>query len=393
MRTGKLLKLNNIKLTNTLAALNALREKESFSRVELAKKLNCDGTAITRITRDLISKGVFKTAGMAVSTGGRPRERIELNADWKHAIGIELTPGYVTGVLADLKGRIIIREQVFLSRERTKEEFIKALKIVSSRLLNSCSKEKLLGVGIATFGALSGKSKILEDVTSYPALKNLNISDFFVKSFGITPEVADATFARALYEIWFKNVGNQESFLLFDVGAGIGCATALNGKVVFERHSSTGEFGHTIYKVDGDLCACGRRGCLETLCSTIVIEKKIREKKSNKELSFSEIARDYAAGNHEFEDIIDDCARWLGIAVANQINFLVPDEVILTGEMLQLGNDFFEKVLFNIKEYVFSTFMKDIQIRKSESWEESAPLGAASLLVRKVFEDLKYISE
>ena len=392
MNAKELLKLKNIRSKNTVSALNVLRVAKSLSRVELSKQMNCDGTAVTRITRDLISKGLLKTAGMTKSKGGRPREKIELNADWKNAIGIELTPSYLTGVLTNLKGRIIVREQVFLSSERTRSEFIKALELLVGRLLNSCTREKLLGVGIAAFGAFSGGNKILEEVSSYPALKNFNIGEFFVEKFGIVPEVADATFTRALYEIWFKNTGHEGSFLLFDIGAGVGCATAINGKVVFEKYSNIGEFGHTIYKVDGDLCACGRRGCLETLCSTNVIENAAR-KKLGKKLDFSEIAGDYASGSREFDDIIDNCARWLGIAVANQINFLIPDEVILTGKILLLGDRFFEKVLTTVKEYVFPVFMKNVLIRKSESWEESASLGAASMLVRKIFESIEYISE
>ncbi|MDD5728296.1 MAG: ROK family protein [Victivallales bacterium] len=393
MNTKELLKLKNIRLKNTVSALNMLRTADSFSRVELAREMNCDGTAVTRITRDLISKGVLITAGMAKSKSGRPREKIELNVDWKHAIGIELSPTHITGVLTNLKGRIITREQVFLSSERTRNEFVKALELVTGRLLNSCDSRKLLGIGIATFGPFSGKNKILGEATSYPALKKFNIREFFTEEFDIVPEIADATFARALYEIWFKNLGNKGIFLLFNIGAGIGCAAAIDGKIVFERHANIGEFGHTIYKVDGDLCACGRRGCLETLCSTGVIENSARKKTPGKELLFPEIARDYAAGNNEFADIIDNCACWLGIAIANQINFLVPDEIVLTGEILLLGNRFYEKVFAAIKKYAFPIFMKNVSIIKSESWEENASLGAASLLVRKVFEDIEYINE
>ena len=183
MAKKELLKLNNIRLKNTLSALNTLRSEGKMSRVELAQKMNCDGTAVTRITRNLLTKGLLKTAGITKSQGGRPRERIELNADWKHAIGIELAPGYLTGVLANLKGHIIVREQIFLSKDQSRKEFTQALELLTGRLLNSCDRKKLLGIGIATFGAFSGENKILEDVTSYPALEKFNIEEFFCRKF------------------------------------------------------------------------------------------------------------------------------------------------------------------------------------------------------------------
>ncbi len=384
-----LLKLKNIRMKNTLSALNTLRISGTLSRVELAEKMHCDGTAVTRITRDLIGRGVLRTAGMAESKGGRPRERIELNAGWRNAIGIELAPRGITGVLVDLRGKIIVREQIFLSGELTRKEFVDALEMIARRLLDACERAKLLGVGVATFGPFSSEGKILESVAAYPALDKFDIGSFFAEEFGIVPEIADATFARALYEIWFNNTGAKGNFLLFNAGDGIGCATAIDGKIVFSKHSNTGEFGHTIYKLDGDLCACGRRGCLETLCAIGAVERKARERKSGGHLKFADIADDYASGNGEFADIVADCARWLGVAIANQINFLIPDDVVVTGEILRLGDAFFQEVLDTIKEYTFPAFMKNVTIQKSDSWDESAPLGAASLLVRKVFEEIE----
>jgi predicted NBD/HSP70 family sugar kinase len=373
-------------------ALNSFRTEDTLSRVALAQKLNCDGTSVTRITRDLIAKGVLKAGGLEKqSTRGRPRERIMLNADWKQAIGIELSPGHINGIVTDLKGRASIQKQVFISGSLTKEEFVDSLKTIVQRLLASCDREKLLGIGVAAFGAFSQKGNVLENVSAYPALKNFNIRKFFEDEFAITPEITDATFARALYEIWFTKGASKGSFLLFDAGSGIGCAPVLNGKIVFGKYPYTGEFGHTVCVPDGDLCNCGRRGCLETVCSIGMIEKKARAKESDPTIKFSTIAEDYASGGHRFADIVDNAARWLGIAVANQINFLVPDKVVLTGELLQLGDGFTKNCVDTIKEYILPVFMKDVTIRKSDAWYESATLGVASLLIGKVFEDIEYV--
>ena len=101
--------------------------------------------------------------------------------------------------------------------------------------------------------------------------------------------------------------------------------------------------------------------------------------------------RNYLSGKDDFNTIIDDSAHWLGLAIANQINFLIPEKVILTGEMLQLGERFFQQVSKSVEKYVFPAFRQEVNLSKSESWAESAALGAASLLVREVFEDTKYL--
>ncbi|MGI6353926.1 MAG: ROK family protein [Lentisphaeria bacterium] len=388
-----LLQLKNIRLRNTLSALNVLRTHDMLSRVELAQELHCPGTAVTRITRDLIEKGILATAGLSESNGGRPREQIKLVADWKKAVGIELSPHRITGILTDLKGRILVREEVFLSEQLGIEEFVHSMELVARRLLDACEEEKLLGVGIATFGPFSGESRILGNVAAFPALDYFDIRKFFEDNFALTVQIADATYARALHEIWFNHAPERGSFLLFDAGAGIGCATVFDGQIVFGKYSNVGEIGHTIYKIDGELCPCGKKGCLETLCSIRIIEQKARALKKSKKLKFAEIARNYSSGEDDFRKIIEDCAHWLGLAIANQINFLIPDRVILTGEMLQLGERFCQKVNESIDEYVFPAFRQEITISKSDAWRESAALGAASLFVRKVFEDTKCLEE
>lgn len=108
-------------------------------------------------------------------------------------------------------------------------------------------------------------------------------------------------------------------------------------------------------------------------------------------LTFSDIADDYSSVTTNFTDIIDDCSKWLGLAISNQINFLVPDEVILSGKIFKLGNKFHKKVIAKIKEFTFPAFIKETKIRKSENWDESASAGAASLFIRKVFENFESI--
>ena len=386
-----LLQLNKITLRFTLSVLKCAPDPGLLSRVELAPELIGPGTAITRITRELIGKGILKPAGLLESNGGRPREQIELVADWKKAIGIELSPHRITGILTDLKGHILVREEIFLSEQLGLEEFVHSLELVARRLLDVCEEDKLLGIGIATFGPFSGESKVLGNVAACPALDYFDIRKFFAENFALAVQITDATYARALYEIWFNHAPARGSFLLFDVGAGIGCATVFDGQIVFGKYSNVGELGHTVYKLDGEVCVCGKRGCLETLCSIGVIEQKARILKKSKKLKFIEVVKSYSSGKDDFTEIIEDCAHWLGLAIANQINFLIPDNIILTGEMFQLGERFCKTVNASIDKYVFPAFRQEMSISKSDSWRESAALGAASLLVRKVFEDTKYL--
>ena len=393
MTKNGMLKLRNIKSRNTLAALDILRKHDFISRVELADKLNCDGTTVTRITRDLISKGLLKTEGMADSTGGRPREIVRLNDDWANAIGIGFDPGFITGILVNLRGKISIREQIFFGPQKNLKDFTNVLKAVMERLLASCGTKKLTGAGVAVFGTFSGREQILENVANFPALEKFSIHEFFKSAYSIIPEITDIATAGAMNEIWFNDNCRKGNCLFFNIGSGIGCVPVIDGNIVFGRYNHTGEFGHTIYHPDGDKCACGRKGCLETFSSINAILRKVRKKTGERSLDFSDVISRYLDGNAEVSGIVNEAAKCLGTAIANQVNFLMPDEIIISGETLKLGDAFYNVIRKTMEEYVFPVFMKTLVIIKSEVREEAAALGAASLTIRKVFEDYEYINE
>jgi predicted NBD/HSP70 family sugar kinase len=381
-----MLKLKNIKAQNTLAVLNILRREDQISRAGLAARLNCDGTTVTRIVRELASKDLVLSGGLADSTGGRPREIIRLNADARHAIGIGLDPASITGVIVNLKGKIIVREQIFLGGAKTAESFTEALKLISSRLLAPRDGIRPLGLGVAAFGTFSGEDKTLGTVAGFPAIENLSLTEFFKVNYSAEPEITDSTIARLMNETWFNDTGNTGSFGLFTAGAGIGFAAAVDGKIVFSRHSHAGEFGHIICHPDGELCQCGRRGCLETLCSTGALEKKLRLSSKDSAPRFSEIVKRCLSGDSAAVKVVIEAAKWLGTAIANQVNSMPPDEIMITGELMALGDPFRRTMEETIDKYVFPVFRKNLKVTISGAGEDGAALGAASTAARKLFE-------
>jgi len=385
-----LLKLPDIKKNNLLAVLEVLRCVDSISRVELAATLGCDGTTITRACRELLEIGLLQTIGSVDATVGRPRELVALYAGWKQAIGIALDPKRISGVLTDLKGAILVREQVFLRDNVTREEFLEALSTVTNGLLKSCSKEKLLGIEIAAFGTFSGENKVLDTVAGLPTIEDLDLADFFNSmNFGV-PEITDITICRIMHELWFKNHGTKGNFMLFNIGAGLGCAVAIDKKIVFSKYAHAGEFGHLICLPDGELCGCGRRGCLETLCSIDVLSRNL-SRAMKKKVTFKDVVELYETGHGQATEVVNEATRWLGIAMANQINMLNPDEIVIAGELLALGRCFYDVLCEIIDSYVFPVFRRNLTIYKADDWKESASLGAASQLVRKIFEGTSVI--
>jgi predicted NBD/HSP70 family sugar kinase len=389
MDKAQILKLNNIKKRNTIATLKLLRRLDRVSRVELVKLLNCDRATITRIIASLLQKGIIKPAGNISSDGGRPRENIQLDGNFRCSIGIQLDANFITGVVVDLNGKIIKHKTLQLGNHNNRKEFLKILDEITVHCLDFCNRDKLLGIGVAAFGTFANENKTLENVADFHALENFNISDFFSQNYGIIPEISDTATAHANYITGLGICCNAGLSLLFCLGRGIGCVPLVDGKITFCKNSHGGEFGHTIINIDGVLCNCGRHGCLEATASSLSMAKQLRLNDIPDHQRFSEVVKLYTKNDPAARKVVESAARTLGIAIANQVNSLMPDEVLLTGELLKLGNPFFEIIKKNVDEYAFPAFSRNLVLSNCGVGENHVAIGVATLPIDRMFQNFE----
>lgn len=160
--------------------------------------------------------------------------------------------------------------------------------------------------------------------------------------------------------------GTQELVGIF-VGTGIGGGIISRGQLYQGSCGSAGEIGHTVILVDGPLCSCGHRGCAEALASRTAMERDVRAaikagqkslvleimKKRDKERMTSSVI--HAALKQEdtvMREVLERAQRYLGILVANAVNLLDPERVVIGGGIAErLGEAFVAPIRQTAYEY------------------------------------------
>ena len=386
------LRLSDLKARHAMLVLSELRRREPLSRVELSQLVGCDGTTITRAVKSLMSRGLVVGAGKAESANGRPRERLVLNPSGGVFIGVALSPSGITGALTDLKGRIIQREQALFPPRPTRALFLETLERVTRGLLDAAGA-KFLGMGISTFGTSLDGGLRLQVTANFPELRQLDLQEFFRTRFGLAPEFADMMLCRMQYELNRDPALSRGCTMLVSAGRGIGMALALDGKVVLSRGRHGGELGHNICEPDGLPCQCGRRGCLETRCSTGVLLRQAREATGDDALSFDRFAADYRRKRAYARSIVAPALRHLSIALANQVNNLSPDQVVLDGELPLLGDAFCRDLEAAVRALLFQAADTSVAFHFRTRREDSDLLGAAFLAIDARFNDPDFFAE
>jgi predicted NBD/HSP70 family sugar kinase len=379
---SEILQLNSIKKNNQQALLRELYFSGPMSRVELSRRLNCDSTTTTRGIRSLLECGLVLEGKLEKPSQGRPRRILKFNSAKMKAIGIEISPGKIIGIITDLSCKILSRDEVRFNVDITSGELLSCLDEIAGRLLAEIPEDEMLGLGISTYGHFHHGSRIIENAVGFHAIEHTDIEKHFAEKFNIRPELVDGTIALAYNRTKDRHFA-QGICITLNLGIGIGHVLMIDGQVVSTRDSHPGEFGHTSCDLNGILCSCGRRGCLEAVSSISALLKKAEE--LSRPMGFDELCsvwQDEAA----LKDMVEYAASYLAAGMANLINVTIPDKIILCGELLKLGKPFISLLKEQIHEYAVPQLMKYLEISVPEPDNYSISLGATLPLIKRFFE-------
>ncbi|MBI4661456.1 MAG: ROK family protein [Verrucomicrobia bacterium] len=182
------------------------------------------------------------------------------------------------------------------------------------------------------------------------------------------------------------------------IGTGIGAGLILNGKLFSGFNKTAGEIGHMILEVGGPKCSCGNRGCFEALASRQAIFRRIQTAvKDGQKTILTEMLGDdltdmrsgdlrkaLRRGDKFLERMIEEAAEYIGIGVANVINLLNPEVVVLGGGIIDaLEDDMMAIIIETAKDYALSGTAKGIEILASKLADDAGIVGGAVLARRE----------
>ncbi|MEK7676586.1 MAG: ROK family protein [Verrucomicrobiota bacterium] len=181
------------------------------------------------------------------------------------------------------------------------------------------------------------------------------------------------------------------------IGTGIGAGLIIEGKLYSGFNGTAGEIGHMILEVGGPKCNCGNQGCFEALAGRQAIFRKIQSavKDGQKTILTEMLGNDLSdmrsndlrkairRGDKLVERIVEEAAEYIGIAVANVINLLNPEVVVLGGGLVEaLEDEMMAIIVETAHDYSLGGTDKGIDIRASKLGDDAGISGAAVLARR-----------
>ncbi len=386
-----------LKAYNETGILDLIRIKQPVSRAELSKETGLSPTAIGVIVSSLLEKGYIHETGQGESKGGRKPVMLELKPDSYYSVGLDIDVDSIQFALTDITGRLVYEGSVPLD-VNTVEATVAASETCISEIMGrfSIDRERMLGIGISVPGMVDS---ISHRVVLAPNLgwEDEDPAGMLKERLQLPVFIENEAMASAICENWIGTCQKASNFVCVNIKSGIGAGIFTGGKPYRGTSGSAGEVGHIVVDENGPRCGCGNYGCLETMASTGRIVEKARKMvrqgvvsslndfENVDELTLENITAAARSGDGAAMNLLDETARYLGIALSNLVNTLNPSRIVLGKDFTVYG----DLVLGTLRNVIDAKALKrpasNVELLISETGDRASTLGAAIVPLKKLF--------
>ncbi|MBI5399346.1 ROK family protein [Candidatus Saganbacteria bacterium] len=286
-------------------------------------------------------------------------------------IGIDLGGTKLAGALCTPNGKVLMDVQIPTEAAKGRGQVIENIK-KAVRMLKQSQKVKLKAIGIGAPGPILYEKGIVVEAPNLPGWQRVKLRQILEKEFHVPVFVDNDANCAALAEMWFGAGKFVKHFIYMTISTGIGGGIVIDKKIYRGATGSAGEFGHMKIEINGPLCGCGQRGCLETLASGSALKRQTGMDALSLELAARQ-------GDTAALAAIKQAAHYLAIGVANLVNIFNPEMVILGGGVSNMRELLLQPIRDEFKNYALTLPAKTVKIVRAKLGTKAGVLGAAAL--------------
>ncbi|WP_226569152.1 DNA-binding transcriptional regulator NagC [Mangrovibacter yixingensis] len=392
MTTGGQTQIGNVDLVkqlNSAAVYRLIDQAGPISRIQIAELSHLAPASVTKITRQLLERGLIKEVDQQASTGGRRAISIITETRLFQAIGVRLGRHDATLTLFDLSARTLAEEHFSLP-ERTQETLQEALlKSLATFISNNQRKiRELIAISVILPGLVEPETGVVRYMPHIP-VNEWPLVSVLEKKFNITCFVGHDIRSLALAEHYFGATRDCDDAILVRVHRGTGAGIISNGQIFIGRNGNVGEIGHIQVDPLGERCHCGNFGCLETIAANAAIESRVRQRLEQgypsrltvDDCNIASICKAANKGDTLATEVIEHVGRQLGKAIAIAINLFNPQKVVIAGELVEAEKVLMPVIQGCINTQALNAFRTKLPVVRSQLNDRSA-IGAFALVKR-----------
>lgn len=305
----------------------------------------------------------------------------------RYAIGIDLGGTNLRVALVSRAGEIIKK-----IKEPASEEILNSFFKIADNLFS----DEIAGIGLGVAGLVDSVGGRVLISPNLPAVEGINLVEEIRERFRVPVFIENDANAAAFGERWIGAGKEFSNFVLVTLGTGIGGGIIKNGRLL----DVAAEIGHMTIDADGERCPCGNSGCLESYASArAILSKAVSSLEGGKEgmlkeccgesfykLTVEDIWKTALDGDNLSREVLKNAGRYLGIGIANIINMMSPEAIILAGGLTGAWDIYVQEAIKEASRRVFRELFDTVKIIPSMLGDDAGVIGSAGLVFEKVKE-------
>ena len=380
-----------VRRANLGVVLRHVAAEGSRSRAQIAAETGLTRGTVSSLVTELIDHGLLRETGETTSPRGIGRPGVALEVgDVVVGVGLEVNVDYVAVSVEDLTGAVRYeRRQYRDNRDSSPGPVLDRLGKAARAALDAADRNGLrpVGISVAVPGLVEEASGA---VVFAPNLgwRDLPVAAEIETRLGLPVHVENESNLAALAEHWTGAAVRIDDFVCVFGQVGVGGGIVLGGRLFRGSHGFGGEFGHISVDPEGAACACGSRGCVETLVGQESIARAagVSPATGRSRSLTDELVRRAAAGEPEVIRALADAGRSLGIALASSFNLLDVRAVVLGGCFGPLAPWLVDDVRRMLEERSLAARAGSVVVVPSAFGDGAAVRGAAALSLHRVLD-------
>ena len=384
--------VHDLRRRNRAVVFEALLRAGQGTRGGLADTCALSSATLANVIGDLVEEGLVEEGGLIPSDGGRPIARLLPRAEGASVIGADVGEHGITVEMFDLRLQSIHTSRVRLRPAEFRPDRIRSTLAEALDELQTAHAEaygRVVGMGLGLPGIVeTGADGSLSVSSQSIGWAPMALDEFVPQvDFPILAENGAKTMVTA--ETWAGPAEASAHCVAALVGRGVGAGVVEDAQLLRGATGSAGEWGHSKVEINGRACQCGGHGCLEAyIGGTSVVERwgaAGGAVTGDDEADLQSLLDLAAAGDDAAATVLDETIQVLGIGLANLVNLLNPDVIVLGGWVgRSIGNAHLDAVRSAMLAHCLTQPGAAVDLRLSRLGDEAVSLGAALLPLQRL---------
>ncbi|WP_299351122.1 ROK family transcriptional regulator [uncultured Shimia sp.] len=373
--------------------LEEIRKSARIPRIDLSEKTGISRATVTTITADLLREGLIEEVSddspSKDARRGRPRVDLQIRGAARLIAGAKISSKAVSLVLLDFSGHQLADLEVEIEKPVfDSEELAEVLKAACDQLARDAGFKLLdlsgLGVGIA--GIVDAPRGFVHWSPSLNA-RNVELSEDLGVRLGVPVYVDNDANLVALAEKYFGLGRGHTDFIVVTIESGVGMGIVIGDELYRGTRGCGAEFGHTKVHLEGAMCRCGQRGCLEAYVADYALLREATfaggESVEQDVEDLLTAARD---GAGVARSIVERAGRMFAMGLANIVNIFDPELIILSGEQMRFDHLYAEEVIEAMRRSIVQVDKAPPEVKIHKWGDQMWAMGAAAYALDMIAE-------